>query len=50
VTIAGAKGPGLLLDFASLLSSSLIVAFGTLAIVMLATLYLGIRIRRFFGR
>ena len=49
-TIAGAKGPGLLLDFASLLSSSLIVAFGTLAITMLAVLYLGIRVRRLFRR
>jgi hypothetical protein len=50
VTIAGSKGPGLFLDFVSLISSSLIVAFGTLAITLLAALYLGIRIRHFFGR
>jgi len=48
VTIASAKGPALFLDFVSLISSSLIVDFGTAAIVMLTMLYLGIRIRRFF--
>ena len=48
VTIASSKGPALFLDFVSLISSSLIVDFGTAAIVMLTMLYLGIRIRRFF--
>ncbi|HVN95070.1 MAG TPA: DUF2334 domain-containing protein [Syntrophorhabdaceae bacterium] len=47
-TIAASKGVGLFVDFVSLISSSLIVAFGTSAIVMLGALYTGIRIRRFF--
>ena len=50
VTIAGSKGVGLFLDFVSLISSSLIVAFGTSAIVILAVLYASIRIRRRFFR
>jgi uncharacterized protein YdaL len=50
VTITGSKGVGLFLDLASLISSSLIVAFGTSAIVLLAALYISIRIRRRFFR
>ena len=49
-TIASTKGAALVLDFASLISSSLIVAFGTLSILTLALLYVGIRIRRFFRK
>jgi hypothetical protein len=47
VTIASSKGPAKALDFASLISSSLIVAFGTTSIGLLALLYGAIRIRRF---
>jgi uncharacterized protein YdaL len=50
VNIASSKGPALALDFASLISSSLIVAFGTTAIALLAVLYAAIRIRRFVWR
>jgi uncharacterized protein YdaL len=45
-TIASSKGPALVVDLASLISSSLIVAFGTTAIALLAILYAAIRIRR----
>jgi hypothetical protein len=44
--ISGSRGAALFLEFASLLSSSLIVAFGTTAIAMLAVLYASIRLRR----
>lgn len=43
-------GPDLALDFVSLISSSLIVAFGTISIMALAVLYFGIRMRRLFRR
>jgi hypothetical protein len=45
--ISGSRGAALVLDLTSLLSSSLIVAFGTTAIAMLALLYAAIRLRRF---
>jgi len=48
--ISGSRGTALFLEFASLLSSSLIVAFGTTAIAILALLYAGIRIRRLVRR
>jgi hypothetical protein len=44
--ISGSRGAALVLDLTSLVSSSLIVAFGTTAIAMLALLYAGIRGRR----
>ncbi|HXK09200.1 MAG TPA: polysaccharide deacetylase family protein [Vicinamibacteria bacterium] len=44
--ISGSRGAALVLDFTSLVSSSLIVAFGTTAIAILALLYAGIRARR----
>ena len=44
--ISGSRGAALVLDFTSLVSSSLIVAFGTTSIAMLALLYAGIRARR----
>ncbi len=49
-SISGSRGTALFLEFASLLSSSLIVAFGTTAIAILALLYAGIRIRRLVRR
>ena len=48
--ISGSRGAALFLEFASLLSSSLIVAFGTTAIAMLAVLYAVIRVRRLVRR
>ena len=48
ISIAGEKGPGLFVNLVSLISSSLIVAFGTISIMALAVLYTGIRIRRLF--
>jgi uncharacterized protein YdaL len=48
--ISGSRGTALFLEFASLVSSSLIVAFGTTAISMLAVLYAGIRLRRLVRR
>ena len=45
-TVSGSRGAALFLEFASLLSSSLIVAFGTTAIAILAVLYASIRLRR----
>ncbi|MEI6245306.1 MAG: hypothetical protein WCQ64_09680, partial [Acidobacteriota bacterium] len=50
VDVSGSSRSALLLDLASLLSSSLIVAFGTAACVMLAGVYITIRVRRFFQR
>jgi hypothetical protein len=50
ISIAGEKGPDLFVDLVSLISSSLIVAFGTISIMALAVLYFGIRMRRFFRR
>jgi uncharacterized protein YdaL len=50
VRVAGARGFTLFVDVISLISSSLIVVFGTLSIVMLIVLYASIRIRRLFGR
>jgi uncharacterized protein DUF2334 len=44
--ISGSRGAALVLDLTSLVSSSLIVAFGTTSIAMLALLYAGIRARR----
>jgi hypothetical protein len=48
LSIISETGPNLALDFVSLISSSLIVAFGTIAILALGVLYVGIRMRRFF--
>ena len=48
--ISGSRGAALFLEFASLLSSSLIVAFGTTAIAILAVLYASIRLRRLARR
>ena len=48
VHIAAEAGPDLALDFVSLVSSSLIVAFGTVSILALALLYFGIRVKRFY--
>jgi uncharacterized protein YdaL len=48
VDVSGSSRSALLLDLTSLLSSSLIVAFGTTACVMLAGVYVLIRVRRFF--
>jgi uncharacterized protein YdaL len=50
VQVAGARGFTLFVDVISLISSSLIVVFGTTSIVMLITLFAGIRLRRMFGR
>ena len=50
VRVAGARGFTLFVDVISLISSSLIVVFGTVSIVMLIVLYLSIRIRRLFSR
>jgi hypothetical protein len=47
VDVSGSSRGALLLDFTSILSSSLIVAFGTAACLMLAALYVMIRVRRF---
>ncbi len=49
VDVSGSSRGALLLDLTSLLSSSLIVAFGTTACLMLAGLYVMIRVRRLFG-
>lgn len=46
VDVAGSSPGALVLDLMSIVSSSLIVAFGVVACLMLATLYVGIRIRR----
>jgi hypothetical protein len=50
VEIAGSRGMAAFLDIAGLASSSLIVLFGTLAIVFLLALFLSIRVRRLFWR
>jgi uncharacterized protein YdaL len=50
VDIAGSSQTALVLDFVSIISSSLIVSFGTVACVMLSALYAGIRVRRLFTR
>ncbi len=49
-SILGSRGGALFLELASLLSSSLIVAFGTAAIAGLTFLYAGIRVRRLARR
>ena len=46
VEISGSSSGGLLLDVVSVISSSLIVAFGTAAVLMLVLVYGGIRLRR----
>ncbi|MEO6349562.1 MAG: polysaccharide deacetylase family protein [Candidatus Limnocylindrales bacterium] len=48
VDVSGSSRGVLLLDLTSILSSSLIVAFGTAACALLAGLYVSIRVRRFF--
>jgi len=48
ISLAGEAGPDMIVDSVSLVSSSLIVAFGTISILALSVLYIGIRIRRFF--
>ena len=50
VEVAGSGGVSFVLDMASLIFSSLTVAFGSFAILALMTLYTGIRVRRFFLR
>jgi hypothetical protein len=50
VEITGSHGAAAVLDFAGLASSSLIVLFGTLAILILLALFLLIRVRRLFPR
>jgi hypothetical protein len=50
VDVSGSSRTALVLDFVSIISSSLIVSFGTVACMMLSALYVGIRIRRLFGR
>jgi hypothetical protein len=50
VDVSGSSRSALLLDLTSLLSSSLIVAFGTMACALLACVYLLIRVRRLFRR
>jgi hypothetical protein len=50
VEVAGSGGVSFVLDMASLIFSSLTVAFGSIAILALMTLYTGIRVRRFFLR
>jgi hypothetical protein len=50
VEVAGARGFTLFVDTISLISSSMIVVFGTTSIVMLIVLFAGIRIRRLFFR
>jgi uncharacterized protein YdaL len=47
VEVVGSSRAALLLDLTSIISSSLIVAFGTAACLLLAAFYGGIRIRRF---
>jgi hypothetical protein len=46
VEVVASSGPALVLDVMSIVSSSLIVAFGTAACLMSAALYMGIRVRR----
>ena len=46
VEISGSSPGGLVLDLVSVISSSLIVAFGTAAVLMLILVYGGIRLRR----
>ena len=46
VEVSGSSPGGLLLDVVSVISSSLIVAFGTAAVLMLVLVYGGIRLRR----
>jgi hypothetical protein len=46
VEISGSSPGGLVLDLVSVVSSSLIVAFGTAAVLMLILVYGGIRLRR----
>jgi hypothetical protein len=50
VEIAGSRGVAAFMDAAGLASSSIIVLFGTLAIVFLLVLFLSIRVRRLFWR
>jgi uncharacterized protein YdaL len=50
IDVAGSSRAALVLDFVSIISSSLIVSFGTVACVMLSALYAGIRIRRLIWR
>ncbi len=46
VEVSGSSPGGVLLDLVSVISSSLIVAFGTAAVLMLVLVYGGIRLRR----
>ena len=50
VEITDSHGIAAVLDFAGLASSSLIVLFGTIAILILLALYMLIRVRRLFRR
>jgi uncharacterized protein YdaL len=50
VEISGSSGVAAFLDVAGLASSSLIVLFGTLSIVILFIIFLSIRVRRLFPR
>ena len=48
VSVSGSRGASFLVDLVSLVSSSIIVAFGTTATLLLFLLYMMIRIRRLF--